>query len=243
MAKDANPAELTDAPPKKSKKLLIIIAAVVLLLAALAVAAVLLLKSSPSDDEEADEEVAEESVKKSAKKKDKGEPPVFVSLDTFTVNLAPENGEQYLQVIISVELDSADSQAQLTAMMPRIRNNVTLLLSSKKASELQPKEGKENLAKESAAEINADGIAHFRILHTINPSTQRGGWHSPTSVPPTLVAYRFSPWQARPTPPPPSPARCVCPGGVWGPDTEHRFPPGGGRPVGRAPPRAKRLNS
>jgi flagellar FliL protein len=39
-------------------------------------------------------------------------------------------------------------------MMPRIRNNVTLLLSSKKASELQPKEGKENLAKEIAAEIN-----------------------------------------------------------------------------------------
>ncbi len=155
MAKDAKPAELTDVPPKKSKKLLIIIAAVVLLLAALAVAAVLLLKSSPSDDEEADEEVAEESVKKSAKKKDKGEPPVFVSLDTFTVNLAPENGEQYLQVIISVELDSADSQAQFTAMMPRIRNNVTLLLSSKKASELQPKEGKENLAKEIAAEINS----------------------------------------------------------------------------------------
>ena len=84
MAKDAKPAELTNVPPKKSKKLLIIIAAVVLLLAALAGAAVLLLKSSPSDDEEADEEVAEESVKKSAKKKDKGEPPVFVNLDTFS---------------------------------------------------------------------------------------------------------------------------------------------------------------
>ncbi len=44
---------------------------------------------------------------------------------------------------------------QFTAMMPRIRNNVTLLLSSKKASELQPKEGKEQLAHQIADEINS----------------------------------------------------------------------------------------
>lgn len=155
MAKDAKPAETGDAPPKKSKKLLIIIGAAVLVLAILAVAAVFLLKSGHSDDDEGDDEIAEETVKKPARKKDKGAPPVFVSLDTFTVNLAPENGEQYLQVIISVELDSAESQAQFTAMMPRIRNNVTLLLSSKKASELQPKEGKEQLAHQIADEINS----------------------------------------------------------------------------------------
>lgn len=171
MAKDAKPAETGDAPPKKSKKLLIIIGAVVLVLVALAIAAVLLLKSGHADDDEDDDEIAEETVKKSARKRDKGAPPVFVSLDTFTVNLAPENGEQYLQVVISVELDSVESQAQLTAMMPRIRNNVTLLLSSKKASELQPKEGKEQLAREITDEINS----------AINPPTrnQRGAMVPP----------------------------------------------------------------
>ena len=39
--------------------------------------------------------------------------------------------------------------------MPRIRNNVTLLLSSKKASELVPKDGKEKLAVEIQEEINS----------------------------------------------------------------------------------------
>ena len=37
---------------------------------------------------------------------------------------------------------------------PKIRNNIMLLLSSKKASELLPKEGKENLAEALKEEIN-----------------------------------------------------------------------------------------
>jgi flagellar FliL protein len=108
-------------------------------------------------EEELDDEVAEQtekSAKKPAKKQDTAKPPVFVNLDAFTVNLVPESGDQYLQVILSLELEDASAQAGLTAMMPRVRNNVTLLLSSKKASELQPKEGKEKLALEIMDEIN-----------------------------------------------------------------------------------------
>ncbi|WP_281985287.1 flagellar basal body-associated FliL family protein [Azonexus hydrophilus] len=157
MAKDNKPAEEgAEAAPKKSKKLLIIIVlAVVLLLAAGAGA--FLMMSGGKDDENLDEdEVAEETAKKPAKKKkDKSAPPVFVNLDPFTVNLVPEVGDQYLQVVLSVELDEAPSQATLAMIMPRIRNNVTLLLSSKKASELQSKEGKEQLAEEIQLEINS----------------------------------------------------------------------------------------
>jgi flagellar FliL protein len=158
MAKDAKPAEEgSEAPPKKSKKLIIIIVAVVLLLVIAGGAAALLLKKD-ADAEAGDEEVAEETdkpAKKSAKKKDHGAPPVFVNLDAFTVNLVPETGDQYLQVVLSLELDDPEAQAQLTQLMPRIRNNVTLLLSSKKASELLPKEGKEKLAGEIMNEINS----------------------------------------------------------------------------------------
>jgi flagellar FliL protein len=39
--------------------------------------------------------------------------------------------------------------------MPKIRNNIMLLLSSQKASQLQPKEGKEKLASDLKSEINA----------------------------------------------------------------------------------------
>ncbi|MCE1239352.1 MAG: flagellar basal body-associated FliL family protein [Azonexaceae bacterium] len=160
MAKDNKPAENGDeAAPKKSKKLLIIILAVVLLLVVGGGAAAFLLMKGSHDEEHADDDEVAEEPAKPAKKKDKkkehGAPPVFVNLDPFTVNLVPETGDQYLQVALSLELEGPESQAELTAMMPKIRNNVTLLLSSQKASELLPKEGKEKLAAEIMDEINS----------------------------------------------------------------------------------------
>lgn len=156
MAKDAKPAEEgAEAPPKKSKKLLIIIVAAVLLLVLAGGAAFMLLKKSDHAD---DEEAAEETVKpakKKDKKKDKEAPPVFVNLEPFTVNLVPETGDQYLQVVLALELDDPLADADIKAKMPKIRNNITLLLTSKKASELLPKTGKEQLAENLRTEINS----------------------------------------------------------------------------------------
>lgn len=156
MAKDAKPAEEGAEAPKKSKKLLIIILAVVLLvvLGGGGAAYMLLKKGEP---EEGDEDVAEETAKpkKKDKKKDAHAAPVFVNLDPFTVNLVPETGDQYLQVALSLELEDALEEPTLKAQMPKIRNNLTLLLSSKKASELLPKEGKEQLAEALRDEINS----------------------------------------------------------------------------------------
>ena len=156
MAKDAKPAEEGAEAPKKSKKLLIIILAVVLLvvLGGGGAAYMLLKKGEP---EEGDEEVAEETAKpkKKDKKKDAHAAPIFVNLDPFTVNLVPETGDQYLQVALSLELEDALEEPTLKAQMPKIRNNLTLLLSSKKASELLPKEGKEQLAEALRDEINS----------------------------------------------------------------------------------------
>lgn len=158
MAKDAKPAEEgAEGAPKKSKKLLIIIVAVVLLLVLGGGAAFFLLKKG-SDAEHEDEEAVEETAKpakKKEKKKDAAAPPVFFNLEPFTVNLVPETGDQYLQVGLSLELEGPEAQAELTARMPKVRNNVTLLLSSKKASELLPKDGKEKLASEIQDEINS----------------------------------------------------------------------------------------
>ena len=151
MAKDAKAAvEGAEAAPKKSKKLLIIILAVVLLVVLGGGAAFMLLKKGDH------EEVAEETAKpkKKDKKQDAQAAPVFVNMEPFTVNLVPETGDQYLQVVLSLEIEDAAADAALKAVMPKIRNNITLLLSSKKASELLPKEGKEQLAEALKNEIN-----------------------------------------------------------------------------------------
>jgi len=157
MVKEAKPAEegATEAP-KKSKKLLIIILAGVLLLVIAGGAAFMLIKKG-EPAEEGDEEVAEETAKpkKKDKKKEAHAAPVFINLDAFTVNLVPETGDQYLQVALSLELEDPTEEPVLKAQMPKIRNNLTLLLSSKKASELLPKAGKEQLAEALKDEINS----------------------------------------------------------------------------------------
>ncbi|PKO33470.1 MAG: flagellar basal body protein FliL [Betaproteobacteria bacterium HGW-Betaproteobacteria-7] len=170
MAKDAKPTEEGAAEaPKKSKKLLIIILSAVLVLVLAGGGAAFLLLSGGNADGE-DEEYTEESAKaKKAKKKEPSAPPVFANLDPFTVNLVPETGDQYLQVVLSIELKNPEADLAMKSLMPRIRNNITLLLSSKKASELLPKEGKEQLAEALKNEINT----------VINPDGSKGADEGP----------------------------------------------------------------
>lgn len=82
------------------------------------------------------------------------EPPVFVQIDSFTVNLQQENADQYLQIGMSLQVPS-DEQVELIKLnMPKVRNRILLLLSSKKSSELNTGEGKRQLALEIVAQVN-----------------------------------------------------------------------------------------
>ena len=83
----------------------------------------------------------------------KEKPPVFVTLESFTVNLQPENGDQYLQVGLVVKVTETTAADALKQQMPEIRNRILLLLSSKKASELSPVAGKQQLSAEIMNEI------------------------------------------------------------------------------------------
>jgi flagellar FliL protein len=152
MAKEVK-QEVEAAPKKGGKKLLIII--IVLLVVVLLVGgagAFLLLKKH--NVEGAEEEEAPVETVKSRKKSAKPAVPVYVAMDAFTVNLLPESGEQFVQLIISVEVADTESGEMIKTYTPKIRNNVMMLLSSKKASELLTKEGKEKLAEEIRDQMN-----------------------------------------------------------------------------------------
>lgn len=156
MAKEAKPeadaAEAAEAaPPKKSKKLLIIIAvALALFLGVAGGTAYFLMKGKPNLDADGNEVVA---VK--AKVEKKSETPVYVALDAFTVNLVPEEGNsQFLQLSLSVEVSNSQTGDRLKSYTPKLRNNVMMLLSGKKAAELLSKDGKEKLADEIRDLIN-----------------------------------------------------------------------------------------
>jgi len=147
MAQQAEVEEVAEegAAPKKSNKKLIIIIAVVVLLLGGGVAAWLLLSGGHAEEGEhaAEEKPAAEATA-----------PVFVKLDTFTVNLNPEEGDKYLQVDITLNASEKTDADMLEQYMPQVRNRVLMILTSKLASEISDMEGKQILGQELTEHIN-----------------------------------------------------------------------------------------
>lgn len=132
---EAAPAE---AAPKKSKKLLFIIIGLVVVLAGGGAGAWFALK--PSGDAHAE------------KKEEPPKTPIFMPLETFTVNLM--GGEQYLQADITLQFYD-QAQADLVKLhMPRIRSRLLTLLSSQAAETLQTEEDKKKLTQAILAAVN-----------------------------------------------------------------------------------------
>ncbi|GGY70182.1 flagellar basal body-associated protein FliL [Pseudoduganella albidiflava] len=135
-----------------SKKLVIILIAVlVLVLGGGGAAAFFLMKGGDAAEAEHEEETTKPKKKK--KKQDEG-PPVYVPVEPFTVNLNPEEGEQYLQLAFTLQVPDAEQSDVIKNNMPKVRSRILLLLSSKKASEINTPEGKTQLAKEILEQVN-----------------------------------------------------------------------------------------
>ncbi len=138
-------ADAAAAAPCSKKKLIVIAVAAVLLLGGGGAAWYLTQGGAAA---------AEESPKASKKKKKDAEAkPEYVPVEAFTVNLQPENGEQYLQVQFTLQVDGAEQATLIKDNMAIVRNRVLLLLSGKRASEISTVEGKQQLAAEIQAII------------------------------------------------------------------------------------------
>jgi flagellar protein FliL len=131
-------------------KLFVLIGAAMVVLALGAGAGWYFLHGSSSAAEPAKKDHASDSKKK---KKDEAQPE-YIAIDAFTVNLQPENGEQYLQVAFTLQVDSKEQVELIKANMAKVRSRVLLLLSGKKASEISTVEGKQRLAGEILAAVN-----------------------------------------------------------------------------------------
>ncbi len=148
---EAEGVEVTP-PRKKSKKLLVILLAVVFLVLAAGGGLAFFLMKDHADEDGEDGEAATATTDKKSGGKDAA--PVYVALDAFTVNLASDSGEQFLQLVLSVEIADVKTGDRLKAYTPKIRNNIMMLLSGKKAADLLQREGKEKLAGEILDLIN-----------------------------------------------------------------------------------------
>ncbi|KRB93325.1 flagellar basal body-associated protein FliL [Noviherbaspirillum sp. Root189] len=133
------------APAKKSKKKLFIIVGALLLVIGGAGGAWFFMGQGKDGHSETTEAAAP--------KVDPGKPPVFIAMEPFTINLQPENGEQYLQIAFTMQV-ADEKQVEIIKMyMPALRSRILLLLASKKASELSTIEGKTKLQEEILAQV------------------------------------------------------------------------------------------
>ena len=74
--------------------------------------------------------------------------PIFKQLEVFTVNLKDPNGERYAQVGVTLQLKDSAAEKDLDERLPAVRNEILLLLSSKRIDELLSDDGKRQLAQQ-----------------------------------------------------------------------------------------------
>jgi len=76
-------------------------------------------------------------------------PPAFVTMESFTVNLADR--EHFLQIGFSYEVTGSDTTDAMKIHMPILRSKILLLLASKSSQDLGSVDGKNRLAEELVA--------------------------------------------------------------------------------------------
>ncbi|RDK01785.1 flagellar basal body-associated protein FliL [Paraburkholderia lacunae] len=75
--------------------------------------------------------------------------PLFFPLESMTVNLQSDDGQQhFLRIGLTLKLNDPKTQQELTEHMPEVRSRILLALSNKHPDDLAPLEGKRALATE-----------------------------------------------------------------------------------------------
>jgi flagellar FliL protein len=136
---------------KKSKSKLFVIIGAALALAAAGGGGAWYFLGHKKDGGEQEEAHASSTSKPKGKVKASA-PPVFLPMDPYTVNLQPgENGDQYLQTTITLQLEGAEDAETVKVYLPQVRSQILLLLSGKRGAELSTVEGKKKLSGEIMA--------------------------------------------------------------------------------------------
>lgn len=121
--------------PSSGKRRLLILAIVLIVLIALGCGTLAYVYLKPAPEKVAVSVVA---------------PPVFMELETFTVNL---DDDHVLQSSFSLQLRSEADAEQLRRYLPQVRSRLLLLISARDFSSVKTPEGKEQLAKDIASTL------------------------------------------------------------------------------------------
>lgn len=144
MAEKKAAAEEKEEKKGGKLKLVILLLVFVALVAGGGFAAWFFLIKTPEDGEGNNTKVVEEKIVRGP----------MVNLDPFVVNLADPIGRRYLKTTMDVEVVDAAAAAALSADMPRIKDTILLLLSSKTFADIDSLDKKLELKDEIVERMN-----------------------------------------------------------------------------------------
>ncbi len=104
-------------------------------------------EEKPAEEQTAEQQAGEQAVPT------QGEHQI-VTLPTFLVNLADPLGRRYLKMTLDVECVSPEAAEELNKNMPKVRDAIILLLSSKTYADLATLENKTLLKMEIVKKLN-----------------------------------------------------------------------------------------
>lgn len=148
MAKENAPETDAPSPPEKkgrklSLKKILILAVLGLVLTAGGLVAYIVMVDEPSSGQEA------HAGQNAAKHR------VNMPLDPFLVNLADKETRRYLKLKVELEVEDEAAVKELQNSLPRIRDTLILLLSSKTYLDLSSLEGKQQLKEDIKKKVTA----------------------------------------------------------------------------------------
>jgi len=151
---------------KKSKLILIIIPLVIILLGGGGFFAYKTFLAPSGDDANNAGEDGAKHVKNSKHSKhgeksghgksegEQGDGPAFFNLTPFVVNLQDNIGTRYLKLTLKLELADSGAEEEIKAQLPKIKDALIILLSSKNYAEIGSVEGKYRLRDEILKRVN-----------------------------------------------------------------------------------------
>jgi flagellar FliL protein len=131
---------------------IILIANAVIVLIAIAVGLTIFLMSG--DEEPADQDTEVLTDMETPKKAKKTGPPIYIPLNpAFVVNFENQEQVSFLQVDIEIMTYDPGVEEAIKIHMPRVRNELLLLLGGKQYHEINTRDGKRMLAQDAITEI------------------------------------------------------------------------------------------
>jgi flagellar FliL protein len=133
---------------------IILIANGVIILIALAVGLTIFFMSGDDESAVQDDEVLVEEGSTAKKEKKQSGPPIYIPLNpAFVVNFENQEQVSFLQVDVEIMTYDPSVEEAIKIHMPRVRNELLLLLGGKQYHEINTRDGKRMLAQEAISEI------------------------------------------------------------------------------------------